>query len=77
MQTKRLFSRGNYVGMGQELETICWQSLFEGFSAQNGYTKFMDIYIDLPDRFIPLRRFSETPKWSKCPSRALIFRSIR
>ena len=34
VRAKRLWSKGNYVGMCQELETICWEYLFEGLSAQ-------------------------------------------
>ena len=62
--------------MCQELETICWKSFFKGLSAQDFYTKFMDVYIDLVDMFVPQRLFSETPKWSNRPPRALIIRRI-
>ena len=74
VRAKRLWSKGNYVEMCRELETICWESLFEGLSAQDCYTKFMDVYIDLVDRFVPQRQFSETPKWSNRPPRALMIR---
>ena len=74
MRAKRLWSKGNYVAMCQELETICWESLFEGLSAQDCYTKFMDVYMDLVDRFFPQRQLSETPKWSDRPPKALMIR---
>ena len=72
VQAKRFWSEGNFVGMCHELETICRESLFEGLSAQDGYTKFIDLYIGLVGRYVPQRQFSETPKWSKRLPRALL-----
>ena len=72
VQAKRLWSKGNYVGMCQELETIRCEPLFEGLSAQYGYTKFMNVYIDLVDRYVPQWEIAETLKWSNRPPRALI-----
>ena len=60
--------------MCPKLETICYESLFEGLSAQDYNTKFMDIHIDLAHRYVPQRQFSETPKRSICPPRALLIR---
>ena len=58
----------------QELKTIHWEALFEGLSTQDCYTKFMDIYIDLVDMYVPQTQFSETPIWSNRPLRTLLIR---
>ena len=69
----RLWFKGNYSELGEELSLLDWRGLFEGLPFEDCYHKFIDIIHELIDRFVPMvNARSRTPAWMKQPSRQLV-----
>ena len=71
---RKLWSKGNYSIMCQELQTLHYESMFEGSSVEEFYIVFMIIYNGLVERFAPQRQAGEVPRWIRRPHRSLLRR---
>ena len=69
----RLWFRGKYRELGEELSLYDWRSLFEGECVDSCYNKFLYVVHRLIDKYVPLADIlSRTPEWMKPPPRQLV-----
>ena len=68
----RLWFKGNYRELTEELSLCDWRSMFEGETVDGCYNKFLDVVHRLIERYIPMANIRPgAPIWMKPPPRQL------
>ena len=49
----RIWSKGNYTAISEELERIDWGPMFHGLTVDFCYDKFLDVINDLAETHVP------------------------
>ena len=69
----RLWFKGNYRELSEELSLYDWRSAFEGETVDVCYNKFLDVVQRLIDRHVPMADVQHrAPIWMKPPPRQLV-----
>lgn len=68
----RLWYKGDYEAISEELFMFDWNSEFDGLCVDGMYNLLLEVVSGLVDRYIPSRQFGQQePKWMGPPPRAL------
>ena len=70
----RLWHKGNFRAVAQEIGGTCWELLFEGLDADQCYNLFLDKYFELIELYVPLKQFTQPSRWNTRPPRSLLRR---
>ena len=70
----RLWHKGNYSAISEELMSVCWDSLFEGESVDSSYEIFLNMYQELVERYVPLKECNTGTGFRLRPPRSLLRR---
>ena len=69
----RLWFRGNYRSISEELYVIDWESEFEGKSVNDCFELFLVFLENLINRYVPLSEVeTKVPSWMSLPPRSLM-----
>ena len=71
----RLWFKGNFDCISEELFSLDWRTLFEGLSVEDCYSLFLENLYGLIDRYVPVSSADrKNPSWMNPPPQSLVRR---